>query len=104
MTYVNLTDHEIYELDSGLRLAPADKAIRAQCRTARTVRDGITYHSSDVVRLSSPLPDPQPDTVYIISALALNGVPAHRTDVVAPKQVVRDSNGTIIGCRGFRTR
>lgn len=104
MTYINLTDHEVYELDSGLRLAPAAKAIRAQCRTTRTVRDGITYHSSDVVSLSAPLPPKQPDTIYIISALALNGVPADRTDVVAPKQVVRNPDGTIQGCRGFRTK
>jgi hypothetical protein len=104
MNYINLTDHEIHELDSGLRLAPATTAIRAQCRTTRTVRDGITYHSSDVVRLSSPLPDPQPDTIYVISALALNGVPADRKDIVAPKQVVRSSEGKIIGCRGFRTK
>ena len=104
MTYINLTDHEVYELDSGLRLAPAAKAIRAQCRTTRIVRDGITYHSSDVVSLSAPLPDPQPDTVFIISALALNGVPADRKDIVAPKQVVRFPDGTIQGCRGFRTR
>ena len=104
MTYINLTDHEVYELDSGLRLARAVKAIRAQCRTTRTVRDGITYHSSDVVSLSAPLPDPQPDTVYIISALALNGVPADRKDIVAPKQVVRSPDGIILGCRGFRTK
>ena len=103
MTYINLTDHEVYELDSGLRLKPAVKAIRAQCATTRTRQDGITFHSSGVVSLSSPLPAPAPDTIYVVSALALNGVPADRKDVVAPKQVVRDTNGTIIGCRGFRT-
>ncbi len=103
MTYINLTDHDIHELDSGLRLTPATKAIRAQCKTTRKRQDGITFHSCGVVHLSSPLPDPIPDTIYVVSALALNGVPADRKDVVAPKQVVRDTSGTVIGCRGFRT-
>lgn len=103
MKYVNLTGHEVHELDSGLKI-PADKlAIRAHCKTSSyTNEDGIQCYKTIVTRLSAPLPPRETGTIYIVSALALNGIPDSRDDVVAPKQVERDVNGQIIGCRGFR--
>ena len=103
MTYINLTGHEVHELDSNIRIEPSDTVIRAQCRTTKYVNeDGITCHKSHVTRLSAQLPEPQDGVIYIVSALALNGIPDERIDVVAPKQVERFANGKIRGCRGFR--
>lgn len=103
MNYINFTGHPIHELDSDIRIPPSELVIRAKCQSEKYRNpDGITCHRSITTRLSAELPEPQENTIYIVSALALNGVPDHRTDVVAPKQVERDSNGTIIGCRGFR--
>lgn len=103
MTYINLTGHEIHELDSNIRIEPSNTVIRAQCHTTKYINeDGITCHKSHVTRLSALLPEPQEGVIYIVSALALNGIPDYRTDVVAPKQVERKPDGTIRGCRGFR--
>ena len=103
MTYINLTGHEVHELDSNIHIEPSDTVIRVQCHTTKYVNeDGITCHKSHVTRLVGTLPPQKDGVIYIVSALALNGIPAHRTDVVAPKQVVRSASGQIIGCRGFR--
>ncbi len=103
MRYRNLTGHEVHELDSKIKLPPEDLVIRAKCKSSYyTNEDGIQCHRTIVTKLSAPLPEQEDGVIYIVSALALNGVPKHRDDVVAPKQVERDSNGRIIGCRGFR--
>lgn len=103
MRYRNLTGHEVHELDSGIKLPPEDLVIRAKCKTSSYINeDGIQCHRTIVAKLSAPLPPQEDGVIYIVSALALNGVPPSRTDVVAPKQVERNSNGQIIGCRGFR--
>jgi hypothetical protein len=45
------------------------------------------------------LPEPQPDTIYIVSALVLQRT--DRTDVYAPGKLVRDERGQPIGCVGL---
>lgn len=46
------------------------------------------------------LPEPVPGTVYVVSRMIVDALPA-RSDLVAPHDVVRDGAGRIIGCRGF---
>lgn len=46
------------------------------------------------------LPDPQPDTIYVVSAVVAQAV-CNRDDVFVPGDLVRDENGTVIGCRGL---
>lgn len=46
------------------------------------------------------LPDPQPDTAYIVSMRLAQAVP-DRTDVFFPGEAVRDDKGNIIGCIGL---
>lgn len=102
--FVNLTPHQIDEQTTGLSIPSAGVArIKMQSRVIGTVDNVPLYHSCYVGNLEG-LPEPAEDVIYIVSALALNAVPADRTDVVAPGDVVRDSTGRVIGCKGFRCR
>ena len=102
--FVNLTPHQIDEQTTGLSIPPSGIArINMRSRIIDTV-DGVPlFHSCYVGNLEG-LPEPVEGTIYIVSALALNAVPAERTDVVAPGDVVRDDKGRVIGCKGFRCR
>ena len=46
------------------------------------------------------LPDPQPDTIYIVSSLVAQAVP-DRPDVLIVDDAVRDDQGRIIGARAL---
>ena len=46
------------------------------------------------------LPEPEEDTIYIVSALVAQRVP-ERGDVFIPNESVRDENGRIIGCKSL---
>ena len=102
---VNLTGHEIHELETGTKIPASPYILRTRCVTAELPPiNGISTHRSDEHILWNKLPRPVEGVVYIVSALALNAVPAERTDFVCPKQVVRDDKGRVIGCKGFRCR
>lgn len=47
------------------------------------------------------LPDPQPDTIYIVSGMVLSQVP-EREDVLAPGALIRNDEGQVIGAGGFK--
>lgn len=47
----------------------------------------------------SGLPDPAPHTLYLVSSLV--GEAAHRADVVAPADLVRDESGRVVGARAL---
>lgn len=47
------------------------------------------------------LPDPQPDTIYIVSGMVLSQVP-ERDDVLAPGALIRNDAGQVIGAGGFK--
>jgi hypothetical protein len=46
------------------------------------------------------LPDPDGETTYIVSQMVTAAAPSRR-DLVSPDDVVRDSEGEIIGCRAL---
>ena len=46
------------------------------------------------------LPEPQENTIYIVSALVA-GAAKDRDDLVVPNDIVRDDKGRIIGCRSL---
>ena len=100
--FVNLTGHEIHELETDTIIPPSSYKLRTSCVTTEVAPiNGIRTYRSEEHVLNSKLPKPVAGVVYIISALAMNAIPADRTDFVCPKQVVR-RNGKIIGCVGFR--
>ena len=46
------------------------------------------------------LPDPTPDTVFLVSRLVAAACPARR-DLVVPGSLVRDGSGAVVACVGF---
>ena len=103
--FINLTPHEIHEVTSNLTLPACPTPARiGQCSRTVATTDGITIFRSEYSGQLENLPDPVENVIYIVSALALNAVPADRTDVVCPGNAVRDRRGRTIGCQGFRCR
>ena len=47
------------------------------------------------------LPKQSPRTFYIVSRLVLNACAGKRHDLLVPNQLIRDSEGQIVGCRSF---
>lgn len=113
MVITNLTPHTLNVVDDAgkiiLSVAPSGTVARVTTKQA-TVGNvaGI-----DIVRTVfgdvDGLPDPQPDTIYVVSTLVLQALKANgviRDDVVSPdtspSSVVRDDTGNIIGVKRFQ--
>lgn len=113
MTYTNLTPHPIDEQITGLHI-PSSGTIRVSENTSTVaVHDGIPIFKTDFDpstirttingKTTYALPPVKENNLYIVSALVLNTIPSHRVDFVAPGNAVRDTQGVVIGCKGFRT-
>lgn len=103
MQVINLTGHEIRELKSGHIYPPNGPALRIEA-DSKFIFD-VNGASVDRVRIRrTDLPPVAEGTVYIVSQLTLNAVPDYRQDIIAPKKVIKDRQGNIIGCRGFRCK
>jgi hypothetical protein len=109
LNIVNLTPHTLNLMPAGpagpvVTIPPS--GLVARCAVDRvqvdTVAvDGITVPVNQTQFGSvSDLPDPQPDTIFVVSALTAQAVP-ERKDVYITDDVVRDDQGRIIGCRAL---
>jgi len=106
--FVNLTPHEIKIVgeDGEVRVVPPSGQI-ARVRSEQTVVGEV--NGVPIVKTTfgdvEGLPEPQPNTVFIVSSLVAQLVP-HRDDVVAPDTspsgAVRDADGRIIGVKRFQ--
>lgn len=101
-TIINLTPHTINEVTTGKSIPPSGIVARVKSSTIK-----VKEHASVPIYQSTfgdieGLPEPQPDTIYIVSSLALNAVPKHRTDIVSPGSLQRNEHGQPVGCCGFR--
>ena len=47
------------------------------------------------------LPEAHPDTFLIVSAIVKIACPA-RSDLLSPGELIRDSEGKVVGCKGLR--
>ncbi|WP_077616859.1 hypothetical protein [Caenibacillus caldisaponilyticus] len=110
MKIVNLTPHSINLMPNGADgteiIIPPSGTV-ARCATNRvqvgTVDiDGVTI-SINRTQFGEVegLPDPQPDTVYIVSSLVAQAVKGQRVDVLIVDDAVRDDQGRIIGARAL---
>ena len=109
MNIVNLTPH-------ALNLMPAGPAgpvvtIPPSGQVARCAVDRVQVNTVAVDGIAVPvnqtrfgevsdLPDPQPDTIFVVSALVAQAVP-DRQDVFITDDAVRDEQGRIIGARAL---
>jgi hypothetical protein len=104
MQLVNLTPHEIHDLNTDTVIPASGTVVRVGKCTAEVYRiNNIPVYRTKFNGEIENLPDPKPNTVYIVSALYLNAIPEHRTDIVCPGNV-KKIDGRVIGCYGFRTR
>jgi hypothetical protein len=98
---INLTPHDINVIvDGDVTVIPRDGTV-ARVNQISTVVDKINGIPVSVVRFGDVvgLPDPVPGVIWIVSALVKQAV--NRSDVVSPGELVRNSDGNVIGCKGF---
>jgi hypothetical protein len=102
MKFVNLTPHNINEVESDQSFPPSGVIGRVSSTSEIMVNCGgvniYTNHYGDVVGM----PDPVDNTYYIVSGMVLEALRGKRSDIVAPGELVRDIAGNPIGCKGFR--
>lgn len=103
MKLVNLTPHAINMMvNSEVKETLVSEGL-ARCSMVSSVVGQINGYNicentyGEVVGL----PQPQKDTVYIVSSLVAQAVKGLRTDVVVVDKTVRNEAGQIIGCTGF---
>jgi hypothetical protein len=111
--FVNATPHtlNIVCADGSIReIVPSGIVPRlAQTREISHVLDGIEIFQVRMGALEwgwipSGMPDEDEDIVYIVSRMVLDSVlesNPDRGDLLAPGELVRDSSGKVIGCRGL---
>jgi len=109
LNIVNLTPHPLNLMPEGpdgptVTIPPS--GLVARCATSRVQVGSVTVDgiAIPVNRTQfgsvSDLPVPQPDTIFVVSALVAQAVP-ERQDVFIVDDVVRDEQGRIIGCRAL---
>lgn len=111
MNVVNLTPHPVTLVrgDTALTIPPSGTV----CRAAELVTelgaievDGLGPVPVRRVEYGAPegLPEPAPETLYLVSALAAAAIRRHcpeRDDVVVVADPVRDQDGRIVGARAL---
>ena len=103
---INLTPHSLNLVtDSGTVTVPPSGVV-ARVAVAResagTVTiDGVTVPLSRATYGAiEGLPDPQPNTFYVVSAVVASAA-RDRNDLLVPDDLVRDEHGRVIGARGL---
>ena len=109
MKIVNLTPHALNFMPAGpdgpvVTIPPSGQVARCtvdRVQVNTVAVDGITVPVNQTrFGAVTGLPDPQPDTIYIVSALVAQAVP-DRPDVFIVDDAVRDEQGRIIGARAL---
>jgi hypothetical protein len=104
MTIINLTPHAVSFIgDDGniiRTIEPSGTLARLATRTVKLGEvDGIPVTGTEFGAVEG-LPEPTPNTVFIVSSLVAGRVP-DREDVFIPNESVRDEKGRIVGCRSL---
>lgn len=99
--FVNLTPHEITVVNSTTRIFPkSDKIARvSQTVTVKEVIDDIEIGTVSFGQVVD-LPEPVDGVFFIVSALVKSAV-TNRTDLLSPGELVRNTDGIVIGCKRF---
>ena len=101
---INLTPHAINFLDGNNSVLATVEPSGVVARAAQT-RERVSEVNGIVVNQCSygavtGLPDPQPETIYLVSALTAQAC-RDRNDVFITDDAVRNESGQIIGCRAI---
>lgn len=96
MKLINLTPHTIV-ITGHESVEPSGYIARVNTQmTQQGNVNGIPVMVSRNLGVSN-LPDPQPDTMYIVAGLVRMYVP-HRKDVCSPAKLLRNEHGAVVGC------
>ncbi len=102
--FVNATPHVLNIVcadGSILEIAPSGIVPRlAQDRYFSHFLEGIEVFCVQMGEVEG-LPDVDGETVYIVSRMVLDAADPSRGDLLAPGELVRDSSGKVIGCKGL---
>ena len=102
MNIINLTPHEINEVEKGMCYPPSGKVARISINYAviagRSV-GGAKVRAATYGNITD-LPPPKKHTLYIVSGVVLEK--SGRTDLIAPGELIRDYKGVVIGCREWK--
>lgn len=108
MQYVNITPHVVTVIakDGQEILSAPASGIKARITETHSPLGRVGEVKLTLVELGDVegLPEMQEGTVYIASMpllMAMSAAKIQRPDVVYPLNQVRDSEGLIVGCRGF---
>lgn len=102
-TIINTTPHNVNICDDNGKVITnflkSDSPIRLNS-VSNKIGDinGIPVNS--VTFGSADIPTFQEGVHYIVSALVKNAFP-NRSDLIVPHDLVRDTDGNIVGCKGF---
>lgn len=102
MKIINLTPHTITLIANDMTVKIKSSGI-ARCElTTKQVGtvNGFPINQNTYSDVTGLL-DPEEGTLYIVSAIVANAVKGKRNDCIVVDQTVRNSDGIIIGCRGF---
>lgn len=104
--FVNLTGHDITELVTNTVIPQSGTIARLTMNTVQIdTINGIPVFDVTMDMVYG-IPEPQPNTVYIVSALCLDLMKQAgyiRPDVVSPAKIQRNKDTKqILGCIGFR--
>lgn len=104
--FINLTPHDVHVADCNGNVKTFEKS-GVVCRVSSTQKPVRNYEAF-IVHANTfgevlDLPQPQPNTMYIVSAMVLSALNGERNDVVAPNsgKAVRDEKGNILHVDGF---
>lgn len=106
MKIVNLTPHELNFITEAGNTTIPPSMIVARVVVERETPWTVTIDGVDVPLYRTRygkitgLPDPQPDTLYVVSSLVAAAA-RDRNDLVVPDNLVRDEQGRVVGARGL---
>lgn len=108
MNIVNLTPHSVTIVDDAGKIIRVIEPTKPAARVSSTVSvvgdvDGIPVTVATFGAVEG-LPEPQEDTIYIVSLLVQQACPS-RNDLLrpdtGPQNVVRDADGNIVGVKAL---
>lgn len=107
MHIINLTPHAINFVGEDGKVflsVPSSGVARAAATRSKVgeiqANGGIIPINTTTFEEVRDLPEPQPDTIYVVSALTAQAAP-ERSDLYITDDAVRDDAGRIIGCRAL---
>lgn len=111
-TFRNLTPHPLYVKSVAgeyVTIPPSGEIVRVVYDRLPPEQTTIQGHEISVSVAGSPreiigLPDPEPGVVLIVAKAVSDAAPAHRGDLMSPGKLIRDEDGTVIGCDGLTRR